>query len=587
MSAGILPPRPYQTETIEALEADWRAGVRRAAVVLPTGTGKTVVFAHLAQRWRAANRSRVLVLAHRDELIEQAADKISMIAPHLSVGIVKAERHEVNRDVIVASVQSLRSQARRERVYDVGLVIVDECHHATAKTYRDILEHFGCFHDQPNAMCAPGDDAVAAGFTATLARGDDASLGEIWQKVTYRQDILWSIRHGYLLDVVGKRVEVDDLELDAVKRRNGDYSEGDLGKALMESLAPELTAKSYLENAQVEGKLRSGVLFAPTVESAHAFADAFNDSGIKTETVHGAMPTAERREIFARAHAGTIDVVSNCMIATEGTDVPRWSVAVIARPTQSAPLYVQMVGRVLRPFAGQGKGQPIDKALVLDVVGVTRRHQLRSLVDLTGRAFREPVEADQSLLEHEEYEDALELQERNAGQGAGLEWEYLTGPTKTVEVDLFESSRSQWLTTDRGTWFLPAGKDHYVFLVPHAPANQYGIATGPVVPGRYDVCWAIVKGRGGGLTQHVGVELEYAMAWGEDTAAEYPDFQLYADKERSWRQVSKPSDKQKDMARGLGLIFAEDVSKGDLSNMISQRMASNRIDKIVQRMGRA
>lgn len=579
-TAIMLPLRPYQLEGIEAVETDWAAGVRRPAVVWPTGAGKTVGFAHLAARWRARNRSRVLVLAHRAELIEQAAAKLRMIAPHLSVGVFMAARKETSADVIVGSVQTVRTDAALARLSHIGMIIVDECHHATAPTYRKILTHFGCFSDETvhvrELTVGRAEPAVAVGFTATLARGDDENLGEIWQKVSNRKDILWMIRRGYLLDVFAKRVQVDDLDLSRVRTSGGDYREGDLGEAMMESLAPELSAKAYAEHAAD----RSGVLFAPTVESAYAFAEAFNEVGIKTETVHGALPSVERRAIFDRCHDGTTQVLANCMVATEGTDVPRWSCAVIARPTQSSPLYQQMVGRVLRPFPGQGAGQPIEKALVLDVTGVTGRHTLRSLIDLTGQKYREEIKLDESLLEHDEFELSLEseLGQRNESQGAGLDWEYATGPTKTVEVDLFADSRQQWLQTDGGAWFLPGGPDHLVFLVPEPG-------------GRYAIAWAHKTrirppGHGGYVlddqgTPHRGLELGYAMSWGEDAASRYDGAETLMSKGTSWRKAKHPSEAQKKFARGLGIDFADDIRKGELSDLISTRVASRRIDPIV------
>jgi superfamily II DNA or RNA helicase len=582
MSADLLPLRTYQGECIDAIRLDWKDGIRRPASVLPTGAGKTVVFSHLSKQWRDEHRSRVMILVHRDELIIQTAMKLAAIAPHLSVGIVKGAKREINRDVIVCSVQSLRSETSRNKITQVGLIIVDECHHATAPTYRAILEHYGCFAADQNQYC-PYPPALAVGFTATLARGDDANLGEIWQKVSYRKDILWMIRREYLLDVYAKRVEVDDLSFENVRSRGGDYQEGDLGTALMESLAPERAAEAYLEHATYvdtdgETKLRSGVGFAPTVESAHAFCDAFNDVGIKSEVVSGTTPADERRETFRRCHDGTTTVLWNCGVATEGTDVPVWSCAVIARPTKSGPLYQQMVGRVLRPHPGQGRGQVVEKALVLDVVGVTRRHQLRSLIDLTGKIFREPVEEDESLLDHDEAELALEEELKSTTVGEGLNWDYLDGPTRTVEVDLFASSRQQWTQTDGGIWVIAAGKRHFVFLVPSATE-----------PDTYDVSWCTKyragKGKSGGFTEHRNVPLEIAMAWGEDVASEYEDYELVSDKSRSWRK-GRPSQKAIDHARRLKLDFPENIKAHDLSNMIAHCEATSRVDGIVRNMGR-
>lgn len=299
--SAILKPRDYQLATLAALEKDWDSGLKRLAAVLPTGAGKTVVFAHLASQFVALNPTRrVLVLAHTDELVSQAASKLRQVAPHLKVGIVKAVQNEVTAQVVVASVQSLRSQKRREMIRNVGLVIVDECHHATAKTYRDILAHFRCMDGMTRT----------AGFTATLTRGDGGKLSDIWEKVSYRKDLSFMIRAGYLIPPLGKRIEIDDLDLSKVKKSAGDYQAGDLEDALDAALAPEIVAKAYVEHAAD----RPGILFAPTVESAYTFAAELVAQGISTEVVHGALAKEERRAILKRLESGETQVISNCMV---------------------------------------------------------------------------------------------------------------------------------------------------------------------------------------------------------------------------------------------------------------------------------
>jgi superfamily II DNA or RNA helicase len=151
--SDLLKLRDYQSATIRALHTRWDAGDRRVAAVLPTGAGKTVVFSHLSSGFVADNPGRrVLILAHTDELVSQAVKKLRDVAPHLRVGVVKASRNDVRAQVIVASVQSLRSEKRRNQIRNVGLVIVDECHHAAATTYRKILEHYGCMAGEATSL---------------------------------------------------------------------------------------------------------------------------------------------------------------------------------------------------------------------------------------------------------------------------------------------------------------------------------------------------------------------------------------------------------------------------------------------------
>ena len=349
-----LALRPYQTEAIAALEDGWAAGLQRVAVVLPTGLGKTVVFAHLIHQALAAGH-RPLVLVHREELADQAADKIRSVAPDVSVGIVKAERDELDRDVIVASVQTLSRPNRRGRYLGATagrrrLIVVDECHHAAARTWIQLLEALGGF--------TPGG-AKVAGFTATMTREDSRKLGDIWERVVYERDILFGIGNGFLTDVRGKAVTVDGFDLGTVARSRGDYQDGALGEALEASGAGEVIAKAYTEHAAD----RAGVLFTPTVATAYSFAEDLNAAGIVTETITGTTSSEDRKLIYKRYRTGDVQVLSNCMVLTEGWDAPWCSTAVIARPTSSAGLYVQMVGRVLRPYPGK------TDALVLDVVG--------------------------------------------------------------------------------------------------------------------------------------------------------------------------------------------------------------------------
>lgn len=559
--SNLLSLRDYQRSTIDAFHSKWMGGENRLAAVLPTGAGKTVVFSHLVSEFKRDNpNQRALILAHTDELVTQARDKLKSVAPHLSVGIVKAEKNQVKADVIVASVQTLRNPKRRMAVHDVGLVIVDECHRAIAKTYLDILEHFGCMHEQ-----AP---TPVAGFTATLVRGDGGKLSKVWQDVAYRLDISTMIRRGYLLDVRGKRIEVDDLDLRNVKRSGGDYQAADLGEAMTASMAPEIVAKAYAEHASD----RSGILFAPTVAAAEVFADELNAQGITTEVVHGALPSSERRAIIARLNAGQTQVVSNCMVLTEGFDSPLVSCVVVARPTRSGGLYQQMVGRALRPdLTRPREGQD---ALILDVVGASRSHGLASLIDLSPVEIKE-YDEDKTLTEWED----VELEE--LASGPGIDWEFDThyGPTKSVDFDPLAASRVVWVKSNGGNYFLSVGTEYGAVYVIVAQIGD-----------GYDVLWAVkdknhsVNGKKGEHTEHRGVGLELAFGWGETLGRELVpgiNGNLTMSKTSSWRS-RKPTERQLEMCRKMRIEVPEDAKSGDVSNLIDTRIASGRIDPIVE-----
>lgn len=563
-------------------------------------THNTVVFSHLAEDYLSRNPGkRVLVLSHTDELVNQAADKMRQIAPHRSIGIVKAAQNEVHAEIVSASVQSLRNETRRNKIRNVGLIIVDECHHSSAKTYKTILRHYGALHEEGPAPADWRSAIHVAGFTATLVRGDKEKLSDVWEDVAIKISIGFMIRSGYLLDVKGKRVEVPDLDLRNVKQSGGDYAEGALGDALVEAFAPEIVAKAYLEHASD----RKGIVFAPTVDSAYAFEKAFREAGIATETVHGALPRDERRAILGRLKTGETQVVANCMVLTEGFDEPTVSCAVIARPTKSNGLYQQMVGRVLRPNLSL---KPDDRghALILDVVGISRMHGLQSLVDLSTREdLPEDLDEDLSLLELEDF-ILDEPEEKSEGAGAEPETWYV-GPAETREFDpLGRDSKRTWGQTPDGTYYLTAGTAGYMFLADSIAGD----------PGTYDVVWcakekenrtdANVSAR---MTEHNGLPFEMAIAWGEEEALERGGFgsQTLTAKKSKWRNESATSGHVHMVRRvpgfGGGRIITEKSAEGDVtgyfyyvgeekvtltkgraSEIIDGHMASSAIDPLVR-----
>jgi hypothetical protein len=237
---------------------------------------------------------------------------------------------------------------------------------------------------------------------------------------------------------------------------------------------------------------------------------------------------------------------------TEGFDAPWCSAVVIARPTSSGPLYVQMAGRALRPYPGK------TDALIMDVVGVTGRHKLASMVDLAGADRVEALPDD--LAEYDEL-DLLALDEQASGWGA-LQPERVDGALVHEIVELFGLSRSAWLRTERGVWFLSAG-DSLVFI---APALD---------PGAYSVARVSSRGAGGEWLRE-GVDLSMAMSWGEQYAAE-AGAKTLTQRKAPWRKLP-PKDAQIAMATNLGIDLTFLPTRGDLSDMISHRMASRRID---------
>lgn len=536
----------------------------RVANVLPTGAGKGVIISAMAGRHLAERAgNRVLVVVHTEELVQQLANTAAACNPGVTVGVVKAERDETTASIIIASVQTLRSKERRDRIWAITKLIVDECHHATAVTYRTIINHYR----EDNALFVEKQGLSplkVVGFTATLARSDEGDLSKVWQHVAYRRDILWMIRNRYLIDVRGLHVKVDDLDLKAVKKSGGDFQREDLGQALSDSMAPEVVAKALREH----GPDRQTICFVPLVKSAYEFADAFALEGFKAEVVHGTLPKLERRAILSRYSSGVTQVLVNALVLTEGFDAPATSCVIVARPTKSKPLFQQMVGRGLRV----DPERPWDEqdCLVMVVAGA-EMHDLRSLVDLTEKEIR--PKPDQTLLEAEDEAESAARETKPMWRGA----------TKVKEFDpLLRASRRTWgHTKGTNTRYLAAG-DVYVVLQENAETA-----------GAWDVCWCNkvkpwdrTTKRIQDRTEYVGIPLDLAMDWGEDVADRMggEGGSLLNTKGKTWRRGKDLSPNFKRTARSLGVAFEEGVTtKGELAEAIEVEMASRRIDPMVTR----
>jgi superfamily II DNA or RNA helicase len=251
----MTQPRPYQREAVEAIVAAEAQGCRRQLVALPTGTGKTVVFALLLQQ----RDGRALVLAHRDELIHQAVDKLHLVDPTMSIGVVKAER---DAPVVVASVQTLSRSQRLERLTpDFTAIVIDKAHHAPAESYRRILTHCRAWD---------ADGPLVVGVTSTPERSDKQSLRAVFQRVVYHKPMLEMMQAGYLCDLRAIQVRLK-TDFDTLRTRRGDFVESELEEALLHANAPT----HVLETFQTHAADRKALCFTPTVATAHAMAATF------------------------------------------------------------------------------------------------------------------------------------------------------------------------------------------------------------------------------------------------------------------------------------------------------------------------
>ena len=377
--------RPYQIQAKDAVLSEWSEGHRKTLLVLPTGTGKTVVFAKVVED-RVNNGGRALVLAHRGELLSQAADKI-MVASGMECALEKAESTSLgsNMPVTVGSVQSLaqpKRLARFPRDYFTDIV-VDEAHHCLSDSYQRVLAHF--------------PEANILGVTATPDRGDMKNLGQFFDSKAYEYTMPQAIKDGYLCPIKAQMIPLE-LDISGVKVTSGDFSSGEIGSALepyLDQIAREMT--HYCQG-------RKTVVFLPLIHTSQTFCEILNGYGLRTAEVNG--NSEDREEVLRDFEAGRYDVLCNSMLLTEGWDCPAVDCVVVLRPTKVRSLYQQMVGRGMRLFPGK------EHLLLLDFLWMSERHDLCRPSALISKDADIAKKIDQKMMDSGDGIDLIDAEEQ-------------------------------------------------------------------------------------------------------------------------------------------------------------------------------
>ena len=340
--------RPYQQEAKAAIFEQWQS-VDKTLLVLPTGCGKTIVFAKVTEDC-VRSGGRVLILAHRGELLDQAADKIKN-ATGLGSAVEKAEQSCLGTwyRIVVGSVQSLMREKRLNQFKSdyFDYIIIDEAHHVLSEGYRRVLEHFS--------------SAKVLGVTATPDRGDKKNLGTVFETLAYEYTLPKAIKEGYLSPIKALTIPLQ-LDLTTVSTQNGDFKAADLGNALDPYLYQ--IADEMVNNC----KNRKTVVFLPLIKTSQKFRDILNEKGFRAAEVNG--QSKDRAEIQKAFAEGKYNVLCNSMLLTEGWDCPSVDCIVVLRPTKVRSLYSQMVGRGTRLHPGK------EDLLLLDFLWHTERHEL-------------------------------------------------------------------------------------------------------------------------------------------------------------------------------------------------------------------
>lgn len=343
--------RPYQQQAKDAIFSEWENGIKKTLLVLPTGCGKTIVFAKVAEEC-VKGGSRVLILAHRGELLDQAADKIGK-STGLGCATEKAEQTCLGSwfRIVVGSVQSMMREKRLNQFPNdyFNTIIIDEAHHCISDSYQKVLRHF--------------PDAEVLGVTATPDRGDMQNLGTVFESLAYEYTLPKAIKEGYLSPIKAVTIPLK-IDMSAVGVQAGDFKSGDIATALdpyLESIAEEM--EQYCSNKKT-------VVFLPLVKTSQKFRDILNNHGFKAAEVNG--DSKDRAEILEAFDKDQYNVLCNSMLLTEGWDCPSVDCIVVLRPTKVRSLYCQMVGRGTRLSPETNK----DHLLLLDFLWHTERHEL-------------------------------------------------------------------------------------------------------------------------------------------------------------------------------------------------------------------
>ena len=605
--------RPYQTASLEAMADALAFGQRRLLVKMPTGVGKTTVFSELPKHDRVGaflgERQRgafMLVIAHREELLDQAQARIARQNPGFMVEVEQADRVATPMaDVIVASIQTLaaRKFARLERLirhHDFRLVIIDEAHHAAAPTYRTALVHLGFlppaegtdvegieaieFTDtaEMEQALAGWDrtapkDRLLVGVTATPNRTDAIGLGCVFQSIAYSYELKQAIADGYLVPIEAHAIE-SDCSLDDVRTVAGEFNQKDLAEAVNLTERNALAVAAWRELA--EGKSTLG--FTVDVAHAHSLADAFCEAGYHWAALSGETPKDERRALLQALRDGTLQGIANCMVLTEGTDLPMVECILHAKPTKSATLYEQMTGRGLRPHPGK------DRCVVIDIVDVSRRHSLQTAPVLYGLPPGLVPADDQTLDALDAELKALQEQHPNLDIAALLKDGRLTlaqlrARAQRVDVwkvaplsgELVQSTRLDWLQLS------DAFRISYPWQTPDGLEGTETLEASQDLLGKWDLAltWKQKRDPDGPKEQRLDTR-QRSLGSGYPTEAtalvaaelwvgrERRNVQRLLARDAGWKE-RPASEKQLDYLRKLRVPFKEPLTMGAAGQLIN------------------
>ena len=543
-----LKPRDYQLEALDAILKAYHEGIinettgkierrNRGLICLPTGSGKTIIFGMLIKELKV----RTLVLAHREELLKQAEQKIKMVYPEADTGILQSqELSGLEAEICIASVQTAVNHIKELRARNFNLCICDEAHHAAASSYIKIFKELDFLTNEFKTK-------LLIGVTATGYRSDKLGLAHIFgEKPLFERSIAAMQRGRYLCKA--RAVEIaTNADISDVKISRGDFSIGGLSVVVDTPERNELIVNKYLEI----GEERHGVVFCVSVAHAFHVAEKFKQRGVACEAVWGNMPSDLRREVLEAYESGEIKILTNVGVLTEGWDVPDTDIIMMARPTYSTGLYVQCIGRGLRKAFGK------EDCLILDFVDIVRRHDICKFASLRGFNPVKDEELEDEELEDEELEDEELEDELEKEKEAKIRKERTAKISnfKNGEIDLTSSLEFAWQKMPDGSWKLLMRDNSSLWCMK--------------VDGGYEALLMQPDGSIKKLSDLV-LQLDYAYGVCEDYARKNRGAK-FARKDAPWRELPA-TEKQINALRGANIEIKENITRGEACDLLSQNI---------------
>lgn len=530
--------RPYQQQCISSITTCISRQKNRVLCALATGLGKTVIFCHLYQALKVDKRW--LILAHREELLNQAAEKFKTINPGVSVGIEQGQRTCEGAQIVIASVQTMqRKRLESFNPDEFGVIICDEAHHSVAKSYTNVFDHFNVSHE--------GTEKILIGMTATPNRGDGVGLSTVYDDIAFEYPLFDGIEDGYLCKIIGKKIHTD-CSLDGIKTRAGDFAIKELANAVDSPQRNQLVVQEYSKLAVG----RKGLVFSVNVEHAQRLHEAFLDGKVQSGVVTGETPKMERKDTLAKFSEGELRVLCNCGVLTEGFDDPEVSCIVMARPTQSPCLYTQIIGRGSRPKKG-----PIKDCLVLDFTDNCDKHNVMDYPSLFGLPPEFLSEGDP--LEEKKVIDEFAIDHP---------WIDLSELKSVKQLKAIESDINFWKVKP------PAGIDKFTHFQWSKISDGYrlnipGGQALEIVPTRLDSfnIWGVAGRNRQFLNERrkLGEAVKYADQWVKRARKSSIDL---IDLKKTWRG-KEMTVKQECHLKKIGAIYPKNINRGQAASIIA------------------